>query len=93
MYNNMFKQVKETLSFKLKNQLFIEVIFMTYGLPNFDINTENMPKAVNLFDKVKMRPKGPGKYTYRNEYRNAAEEVIRELIKKCLPEATISYIV
>ena len=50
---------------------------MTYGLPNFFINTESMPKAVNLLDKAKMRPKGPGKYTYRNEYRNPAEEVIR----------------
>ena len=74
-------------------QLFIEVIFMTYGLPNFYINTESMPKAVNLLDKDKMRPKGPGKYTYRNEYRNSAEEIITGYIEKYLPEATISYIV
>jgi spore photoproduct lyase len=93
MYDDMFKEVKETLSYKLKNQLFIEVIFMTYGSPNFFINTESMPKAVNLLDKVKMRPKGPGKLTYRNEYRNPAEKVIREYIQKYLPEATISYIV
>jgi len=93
MYENMFKEVKETLSSKLKNQLFIEVIFMTYGLPNYIINTESMPKAVNLLDKVKMRPKGPGKYTYRNEYRNPAEDIIREYIQNYLPEATISYIV
>ena len=66
---------------------------MTYGLPNYIINTESLPKAVNLLDKAKMRPKGPGKYTYRNEYRNPAEEVIREYIQKYLPEATISYIV
>ena len=93
MYNNMFKEVKELLLPKLKEQLFIEVIFMTYGLPNFYINTESMPKAVNLLDKGKMRPKGPGKYTYRNEYRNPAEKIIRGYIEKYLPEATISYIV
>jgi len=93
MYSNMFQEVKETLLPKLKKQLFIEVIFMTYGLPNFFINTESMPKAVNLLDKVKMRTKGLGKYTYRNEYRNPAEEIIRGYIDKYLPEATISYIV
>ena len=93
MYSNMFQEVKETLLPKLKEQLFIEVIFMTYGLPNFFINTESMPKAVNLLDKVKMRTKGLGKYTYRNEYRNPAEEIIRGYIDKYLPEATISYIV
>ena len=93
MYDNMFKEVKELLLPKLKEQLFIEVIFMTYGLPNFYINTESMPKAVNLLDKGKMRPKGPGKYTYRNEYRNPAEKIIIGYIEKYLPEATISYIV
>jgi len=93
MYDNMFKEVRQSLLPKLKEQLFIEVIFMTYGLPNFYINTESMPKAVNLLDKLKMRTKGLGKYTYRNEYRNPAEEIIRGYIEKYLPEARISYIV
>lgn len=93
MYENMFKEAKGLLLPKLKEQLFIEVIFMTYGLPNFFINTESMPKAVNLLDKEKMRPKGPGKYSYRNDYRNSAEEIIRGYIEKYLPEAAISYIV
>jgi spore photoproduct lyase len=92
-YENMFKEVRELLHPKLKQQLFIEVIFMTYGLPNFYINTESMPNAVNLLDKDKMRPKGPGKYTYRNEFRNPAEEIIRSYIEEYLPEAVISYIV
>ena len=93
MYENMFKEVKKLLLPKLKEQLFIEVIFMTYGISNFYINTESMPGAINLLDKNKMRPKGPGKYTYRNEYRNPAEKIIRGYIEKYLPEATISYIV
>lgn len=93
MYENMFREVKELLLPELKEQLFVEVIFMTYGLPNFYINTECMPNAVNLLDKEKMKPKGPGKYTYRNEIRNPAENVIRGFIGKYLPEASISYIV
>lgn len=93
MYEAMFQEVSELLLPKLREQLFIEVIFMTYGLPNLYINTESMPKAVNLLNKEKMRPKGPGKYTYRNEYRNPAEMIIRGYIEKYLPKATISYIV
>lgn len=93
VYENMFKEARELLLPKLKEQLFIEVIFMTYGLPNLYINTECMPNAVNLLDKRKMRPKGPGKYTYRNEYRNPAEEIIKKYIEEYLPEAAISYIV
>lgn len=92
-YRQMFEEVSKLLLPELKKQLFIEVIFMTYGLNNLYINTESMPKAVNLLDKSKMRPKGPGKYTYRNEYRNPAEEVIKGYIEKFLPEATIDYIV
>ncbi len=93
MYKNMFEDVEKYLLPKLKEQLFIEVIFMTYGMPNYYINTESMPKAVNLLDKAKMKPKGRGKYTYRNEYRNNAEKTIRGYIRKYLPYATISYIV
>jgi spore photoproduct lyase len=92
-YEKMFEESRELLDKRLREQLFIEVIFMTYGLPNYYINTESMPAAVNLLDKDRMRPKGPGKYTYRNEYRNPAEEIMRGYIKKYFPEATISYIV
>ncbi|GAA0742979.1 SPL family radical SAM protein [Clostridium oceanicum] len=93
IYENMFKEVSNYLLPKLKSQLFIEVIFMTYGSANFYINGESMPKAINLLDKSKMRPKGPGKYTYRNEYRRPAEKIIKGYIEKYLPDATISYIV
>jgi spore photoproduct lyase len=93
MYEELFRQLEEQLLPKLKGQLFIEIIFMTYGLPNFYINTASMPKAVDLLNKDKMRLKSPGKYTYRNEYRNAAEYILRGYTEQYLPEATISYIV
>lgn len=92
-YRDMLMEASELLLPELKKQLFIEVIFMTYGLPNLYINRESMPRAVNLLDKEKMRPKGPGKYTYRDEYRGPAEEIIRGYIQKYFPEASISYIV
>lgn len=77
----------------MKKQLFVEVIFMTYALPNYYINTEAMPNAIDLLEKDKMRPKGPGKYCYRKEWRDPAQLEIEHMIAKYLPEATISYIV
>lgn len=93
LYESMFQEVTALLSPKLKRQLFVEVIFMTYGLPNYYINTECMPNAINLLDKGKMKPKSRGKYAYRNELRNPAEETMRRYITQYLPGATISYIV
>ena len=93
IYEELFKQLAERLLPKLKEQLFIEIIFMTYGMPNFYINAASMPNAVDLLNKGKMRIKSPGKYTYRDEYRNAAKSILRAYIEQYLPEATISYIV
>lgn len=93
LYEELFKTLSEKLSSGVKKQLFIEVIFMTYAMPNYYINTESMPNAINLLDKERMRPKGLGKYCYRPEWRNPAEDYIRELIAKYLPDAWISYIV
>lgn len=93
MYEELFQTLQTQLLPGLKQQMFIEVIFMTYGLTNHIINTESMPSALDLLDKELMRPKGPGKYTYRNEYRDPAKMFIEALIAKYLPDATTSYIV
>lgn len=93
MYEGLFQTLSEQLLPGLRQQLFIEVIFMTYGLTNHIINTESMPSAVSLLDKEVMRPKGPGKYCYKNEVRQPAQQYMEGLIKKYLPDAEISYIV
>lgn len=93
LYEELFKTLRDNLSEGLKKQAFLEVIFMTYGTVNYLVNTESMPNAINLLDKQKMRPKGPGKYTYRNEYRDEATDFIVDMIQRYLPESTISYIV
>lgn len=93
LYEGLFVQLKKDLCSGLKKQLFVEVIFMTYALPNYYINTETMPNAIDLLEKDKMRPKGPGKYCYRKEWRDPAQLEIEHMIAKYLPEATISYIV
>lgn len=93
LYEGLFKTLKEQLSEGLKKQAFLEIIFMTYGTVNYFVNTESMPNAINLLERSKMRPKGPGKYTYRNEYRQQATEFILEMVERYLPESKISYIV
>ena len=47
----------------------------------------------NLYDKDKMTGRGRGKYTYKKEVRQEAEEYIRMLMKKHFPNNEIKYIV
>lgn len=93
LYEDMFKTLKKELIPQLKKQAFLELIMMTYGSVNYYVNTESMPGAINLLDKTKMRPKGPGKYTYRKEYREEATEFMLHMVEKYLPESTVSYFV
>lgn len=93
LYEGLFQTLRDQLSPRLKKQAFLEVILMTYGTANYYVNTESMPNAINLLDKDKMKPKGPGKYTYRQSYREEATAFILQMIEKYLPETTISYIV
>lgn len=93
MYKDLFITLNRELHEGLKRQLFVEVIFMTYGTANNFINKEAFPKAVDVFNKDIMKPKGLGKYCYKPEPRLDAEDYIRMLIEKYLPHSTISYIV
>lgn len=93
LYEELFQTLQEQLDQELQKNLFVEVIFMTYALPNYFINTESMPNVIDLLEKNKMRPKGPGKYCYRNEWREPAQKYMEQLITKYLPNASISYIV
>lgn len=93
LYEELFITLKKQLSEKLRKKAFLELILMTYGSVNYYVNTQSMPGAINLLDKAKMRPKGPGKFTYRNEYREEVTKFMLEMVEKYLPECSISYIV
>jgi spore photoproduct lyase len=93
IYEKMFVKLYELLDEKLKNNLFIEVIFMTYSMENLNINNINMKNSVNLFIENKFYEKSKGKYTYKYLYRNEAEKIILKLINKYFKNAKISYIV
>lgn len=92
-YSEMFKYLYDNLDINMQKSLFFEIIFMTYGYANDIINKAALPKAIDIFEKDIMKPKGRGKYTYKDEYKEYASKHIVDLIYKYFPTASISYIV
>lgn len=93
MYEELFIELADRLLPELKEQVFIEMIFMTYGLANEKINSVALPGTINVFDRSIMKPKGRGKYCYTYDIREEATDFFKAMIDKYLPEAEISYIV
>ena len=92
-YEDLIKYLSENLSEKVKKSVFFELIFMTYSYIHNAINTEAFPNNPVLYSKDKMTGRGRGKYTYKKEIRQEAEEYIRMLMKKYFPNNEIKYIV
>ena len=66
---------------------------MTYSYVHKMINHDAFPNAINLFDKDMMTGRGKGKYIYKKEIKQDAEEFLKETMKKYLPNSKILYIV
>jgi len=92
-YLNLFDVLSEKLSDKVKNEAFIEVIFMTYSFVHRKINNEAFPKATELYDNSIMTGRGMGKYCYKQSVRDEAEFFIRSEIERRFPKCEIIYIV
>ena len=92
-YEELIKFLAENLSEKTKSNVFFELIFMTYSYIHNAINTEAFPNNPVLYDKEKMTGRGSGKYTYKKEIWQEAEEYIRLLMKRYFPNNEIKYIV
>lgn len=93
LYLELLDKLNSTLLDKVKNELVIEIIFMTYSYVQNAINEQAFPKALKLYNKNIMTGRGRGKYWYKKEYRDAAEIFFREEIKKRFDCAQIMYIV
>ena len=92
-YLEMLAYLSENLDIKAKNNLGIEIIFMTYSYIHRMINTEAFPNAPELFDKTLMSARGIGKYAYKKDLKEDAENFFRTNIPKYLPDARIEYVV
>jgi len=92
-YSELIEQLADELSNKAKQELFIEIIFMTYSFVHRAINTEAFPNAIELYDKMLMTGRGRGKYCYRHNMREQAEQFLREQISQKLGNMPIIYVV
>ena len=91
LYEELVIYLKENLTEKAKQDVFFEVIFMTYSFIHRNINEEAFPSAINLYDQDLMTGRGKGKYTYKQELRKKGEEHIGKLLEKYFPNNKIVY--
>lgn len=92
-YAELIEKLSDELSNKTKKALYIEIIFMTYSFVHRAINNEALPNALELYDKTMMTGRGRGKYCYRDNAREPAEEFLREAISRKLGDIPILYVV
>ena len=93
LYLELIQKLNSELSQKVKNDVFFEIIFMTYSYVHTKINEEAFPNAINLYNKELMTGRGRGKYMYKNDLRKDGELFFREQMKKYFPNNPIEYIV
>ena len=93
LYKELFQILSDTLSQKVKTEVFFEVIFMTYSYVHRMINTEAFTNAIDLYDKNIMVGRGRGKYCYNRLVRDEGEKFLRMEFQKYFPENKIMYIV
>lgn len=92
LYSELIQQLADELSDKVKKEMFIEIIFMTYSFVHRAINNEAFPKAVELYDKT-LTGRGRGKYWYKEELRAEGEQFLREQLSIHLGNVPIIYVV
>jgi spore photoproduct lyase len=93
IYGELIKILEDTLTQKVKEDVFFEIIFMTYSYVHRMINAEAFPNAVELFDKNKMTGRGRGKYCYRADLRAEGAEFFKIEMEKNFNKNKIVYIV
>lgn len=91
-YTALFQQMQEQLSAKVKKQMFLELILMTYSYIHRAINQEAFPNAPALYDPEQMTGRGRGRYCYRPELRKEAEEFLRSTLFQIFGNVSILYI-
>lgn len=92
LYGDLIERLADTLSAKVRETGFIEIILMTYSYVQNAINVEAFPNALQPFDPALMTGRGRGKYCYRQPLRAEAEAFLREKLDKCLGGMPIVYI-
>ena len=93
LYLELIQNLSQSLTAKVKKDVFFEIIFMTYSYVHTKINEEAFPNAINLYDKEKMMMRGRGKYRYKNDIVEEGKEFLKEQMEKYFPNNEIVYMV
>ncbi len=93
LYTALLDQLAEQLSEKVKKQIQIEIIFMTYSYVHRAINDQAFPHKPSLYSAEMMTGRGRGKYCYKQAYRQDGEAFLRDEIGKRFRSESIVYIV
>ncbi len=91
-YSSLLSHLAATLSDRVKQNLFFEIIFMTYGYANEQILDASCPDRPELMDRKIMRPKGRGKLCYKEPARLEAEEFLLAQLNDLFPGSTVKYV-
>ena len=92
LYTELLEELESGLSAKMKREMFLEIILMTYSYVHRAINQDAFPGAEDLYDQERMTGRGRGRYCYRPEVRAEAESFLRAEIKRILGDVQILYI-
>lgn len=92
LYTGLLEELQAGLTEKMKKQMFLEIILMTYSYVHRAINREAFPYAPELYDKEMMTGRGRGRYCYRTEARAEAEAYLRGEISRIMGDISILYI-
>ena len=92
LYEELFITIKESIPKELLQDIFFELIFMTYSFVHNAINTEAFPNAIKIYNKELFTSRGMGKYSYKNSVREEATIFFKELLKKHFPDNKLWYI-
>ena len=93
VYGGLIDFLSDALDRRVKENGFIEIIFMTYSFVQNAINQQAFPGAAALLDKSLMTGRGKGKYCYQQAPRAEAEAFLRERLARKLPRMKIQYVV
>ncbi len=93
IYLELIKELDSKLRKKVKQNVFFEVIFMTYSYVHIKINEEAFPNAIQIFNKDLMTGRGKGKYWYNEKTRKEGEKFFSENLNKYFSNNQIVYIV
>ena len=93
LYTELLDTLSNRLTEKVKREMFIEIIFMTYSYVQNAINSQAFPNAMKIYNKELMTGRDRGKYYYKQEYRDEAEYFLREEINKRFKGTEIVYVV